>query len=243
MQPSFSPAQTLRHAWPNRITGTLVALILLVGLLDLFFVQFQWLPSEIVARSFDVSREESLGTWVSTSLALFAGIIAATLSIHLRQADRAWVAWAIIALFFVYISFDDAAKFHERLGTAMRLKVESATGTPLASWFPTWGWQIYVAPAFAAMGLWIFWFLWHELAKPMRWIIMLGFALLGSAVGLDFLEGVLYRNAESSSHLMLLAEELLEMLGITTFLYVFLVALDERIDIRIQLRTPAAAEP
>jgi hypothetical protein len=206
--------------WVRRLTIGCAALVLLVGLADYFLYYLSWSPSEIVGRSFNVGREESLGTWVSTSLSLLAGMLALVIAGRSRSVANPWIGWAIVGLFFVFVSFDDAAKFHERLGTAMRVKVERATEIPLIDWFPSWGWQIYVAPFFAAMGFYIAWFMWRSLPRQLFVFSIVGLGLMGIAVGLDFLEGVIYRQADKIGHLGILAEELLEMFGTVSFIYV-----------------------
>jgi hypothetical protein len=206
--------------WARRLTFWCAALVLLVGVADYFLYYLSWSPSEIVGRSFNVGREESLGTWVSTTLSLLAGILALAIAARSRFLGDSWIGWAIVGAFFVFVSFDDAAKFHERLGTAMRIKVERATETPLVDWFPSWGWQIYVAPFFAAMGFYIAWFMWRALPRQLFLISIIGLALMGVAVAMDFLEGVIYRQSEEVGHLGILVEELLEMCGTVAFIFV-----------------------
>lgn len=221
--------------WVRRITLFCLAVVVSVGLLDFFFYHLQWFPSEIISRSFDVGREESYGTWISTTLALFAGLAAAGIAMRFWHQSTRWecIGWTIVALFFIFVSFDDAAKFHERMGTALRVKVERATDVELASWFPSWGWQLYVAPLFAAIGLYMCWFFWRAVAPRLRIWVFLGFTLLAVAVGIDFVEGMLDRQDEQVNHLMRLTEEMLEMFGTTAFLYVFLTTLSAHVTLYI----------
>ncbi len=235
------------NVWARRLALLCVGLVVLVAAADFFLFFLGWFPSQIVARSFDISREESIGTWLSSNIALLAGLFAAAIFLHSRNHDSRAIAWgwALVALFFLYVSVDDAAKLHERLGTAFRVKYEQTTDIPLDSWFPSWGWQIFIAPFFIAYGCYLLWFLWHAVApKSHRWVF-LAFCLFGIAVVLDFVEGMelVWLQSEDALHLLQLTEETLEMLGTTAFLFVILQSLSERIGISVQDRFMATAQP
>jgi hypothetical protein len=219
--------------WVKRITLFCFACALIVGAADLFLVHLDLSPSKILARSFDISMEESLGTWFSSAQALLVGLVAAAILVHSSKHDTTFVVigWGIVALFFIFISLDDTAKFHERLGTALRLKYEQRTDIPLSNWFPSYGWQLFIAPFFMAMGVFVLWFLWNAVAAGLRIWVLVALSLFGIAVGLDFIEGLNRETMsdDSSRHLMQLSEEVLEMLGTTTFLFVFLSTLNSRV--------------
>lgn len=219
------------RSWAARFAVACAGMVVLVGLADYFLYHLGWSPSRIVARSFNVGLEESFGTWVSTTLSLIAGVAALCIAYRAKVIDEGWLGWAVIGLFFIFISFDDAAKFHERLGTAVRVKVERATETELQSWFPSWGWQIYVAPFFAAMGAYLAWFLWRVLPLRLCLFSLLGLTCMGVAVGMDFLEGVFYRQADDVGHLSILTEEVLEMFGTVCFIYIFLTTLSRYVSV------------
>ena len=225
--------------WARRLALFALGCITLVGLLDFFFYYLGWLPSEIISRSFDISRESSLGTWVSTAIALFTGLAAASVffTAYRREPLFFVAGWAIVSLFFLYVSFDDAAKFHERVGTAFEVKYEKLTDTELISWFPSWGWQLFVAPFFVAMGGYLCWFFYRVLPAPLRVWIFIGLVLFGIAVTADFVEGMLMEAEDSTLHLLRLAEELIEMIGTTSFLYAFLLVLNSRISMQISVRS------
>ena len=146
-------------AWVKRITVFWLICIIMVGVLDFFLHFLEWLPGEMLRRSFDIGTEKSLGTWISSTQSLLVGLTAAAVfaRVYERVSLKTSLGWAITALFFIYISFDDAAKFHERVGSTFQHKYEVWTDSTLVSWFPSWGWQLFVAPFFVAMGIYIFW--------------------------------------------------------------------------------------
>ena len=223
--------------WVKRITLSCAICALLVGAADLCLVYFDLSPSTIMARSFDITREESLCTWFSSAQALLAGLVAAAIGVHSRKHDSTFVmlGWTIVALFFIYVSLDDTAKLHERLGTTLRVKSEQITDVPLSDWFPSWGWQLFIAPVFMAMGVFILFFLWRVVAVGLRLWVLVALGLLGFAVALDFIEGLELEalSSYSSTHLTQLLEEVVEMLGTTTFLFIFLSTLNSRIRLQI----------
>jgi hypothetical protein len=217
-----------------------VGMVIAVAAADYFLFFRGWFPSQIVARSFDISREESVGTWLSSNIALFTGLFAAAVFMHSRKHDSRAIAlgWVLMALFFLYISVDDAAKLHERLGTAVRVKYEKIADVSLDSWFPSWGWQIFIAPIFIAYGSYLLWFLWQAVAAANRGWVLLAFCCFGMAVSLDFVEGMdlVWLQNEDAVHLLQLTEETLEMLGTTAFLFVVMLSLNERVGIILRDR-------
>ncbi len=222
-------------AWVRSITIFWVACVVLVGVMDFFFYHLELLPGEILRRSFNIATEESLGTWISTSQSLLVGVIAAAVFArsYRRFSLKSSLGWAVIAMFFIYISADDAAKLHERLGTQFRVKYEYLAQTELETWFPSWSWQLFIAPFFIAIGAYIYYFLWSALAARLRIWVTFGFTLLAVAVAMDFVEGMPNQNSDSVAHLLRLTEELLEMFGTTVFLSVFLSTLNDHITIYV----------
>ena len=210
-----------------RAAQVCAAMILLVGLLDVLFYFFELLPSKYLRRSFNIAREESFGTWVSTNISLFAGLAALVLALHSKtnNNNKMAIGWLVVGLFFLFVSFDDAAKFHERLGTTLRRRGEELTDTDLDSWFPSWGWQLYVMPFFAFMGGYLVVFLYQAVPARTRFWIYIGMGLLATAVSIDFVEGAIDRDQKDLVHLMRLCEEMIEMFGMTAFLYLFLLTM------------------
>jgi len=219
--------------WVMRITVFFLACVVVVSAADLLFVYYGLFPSRLLARSFDITLEESTGTWLSATLALFVGLVAAAIAVHGRKHDPVLfvVGWGVVGLFFAYMSVDDTAKIHERLGTLLQLKLEQSTDTPLSGWFPSYGWQLFVAPFFVAMGFFILWFCLKAVAPRARIWVLIALGLYAIAMGLDFIEGHFREMADEEfpTHLMQLTEETLEMLGTTAFLFAFLSTLALRV--------------
>lgn len=224
--------------WIKRIVFLSLASILVLAAADVLFVHFGLFPSRIVVNSFNIAKEKSLGTWLSTTQSLLVGLTALAICAHSSKHNNVAtvLGWGVIALFFLFVSMDDAAKIHERLGTAVRIKFEKQTDTEISDFFPSYGWQLFVAPLFVLMGFYIMWFSMRAVDKDLRKWVFAALALYGFAVGLDFIEGQLRDSdlADSSRHLFFLVEESIEMVGTTTFLYVFLTTLSRRVKLHMQ---------
>lgn len=190
----------------------------------------------------NITREDSLGTWFSSTQTLFVGIILMLIAYavyKLKYKKSTVWGWAILAFFFTYMGIDDAIVFHERVGSAMKREFVSYFQSSQytsggGGWFPSYSWQLFFGPFFTAMGIFILVFLWKQL-KHERLFHYVFFALgcYVIAVAMDFVEGLkhhpYYILADFLScreatvfHLSKLIEELFEMFGTTLFLIAFL---------------------
>ncbi len=220
----------------RRVLFICLTVELLILLLDLLVVYFQLIDSSSLRKIFNVAREQSLGTWFSVVQAAAVGATLLGLYwVSKLQGARPY-GWLSIALFFFYISADDAAKIHERVGGYMGKLAEAEQGTVLstiAGFTPSYNWQWVFLPFFAVAGLLILFYLWRQLTNTkLRLVIMAAFGCWVVAVGIDFVEGIdgLFESIAESlevkrytvSHPFLMLEEFLEMFGTSLFLYVFL---------------------
>lgn len=211
-------------------------------LLDLFVNWQHWSDSRAIRRMFNITREDGLAS-------LFAVIQTAVVAsvcwliyfiVRLNRQSKRRFGWLILALFFTYMMIDDGAMVHERIGTAFK-------STSKAVNFPSYTWQLVIAPFFIAMGAYMAWFIWQERNIPVKrsWLI-LAFTCLGVAVVLDFFEGV--DNAYVTlievtglresifNHFSKSLEEFLEMLGMSFFLIFFLdylAQLTDKVEIKL----------
>lgn len=230
------PGDTVRRAFLF-----LLALELAIVLLDIFVNHLGWIPVRAIRRMFNIAREDSLGTWLSSTQMLAVGLVLLLIGWARKQeAGRmsARVAgWYVLAGFFIYMGIDDAIKFHERVGTAFKVLVRAMDGPDpggVAGFFPSYAWQLVFGPFFAAMGVFVIWFLWRELktARERRYVFI-GIGCYVAAVILDFVEGLknppypVLADLFSSSvgtirHYAKVVEEFLEMFGTTWQLVAFL---------------------
>lgn len=224
-----------QRTWLRRLFLGCLAIEVFIALADIFLNEFEWLPFSPMQRFFNITREDSLANWWSASQTLLVGLSlwAIFFLARLDGATRAVTrGWAILASFFTFMAVDDGSKLHERLGSSLYDFAERSNGEPtIFDAFPSYAWQLAIAPFFVLMGLYIAWFLWRELqARRERFMVFAALSLLAIAVALDFVEGTdegIF-DVHVVEHFMKTGEEFLEMLANTVFLVLFLRVLTSR---------------
>jgi hypothetical protein len=148
------------------------------------------LHTHALQRLFNTTREDALASWFGVTQTFCVGLVAvwATLVERARRSPGGVVAgWTLVAACFLYLAMDDGSTFHERFGTWFTQRSQRGGST----WFPSYGWQVLFAPVFGSMGLFLLGFLWRQLADGTARRAVLGsIAMLGTAVVLDFVEGL-----------------------------------------------------
>jgi len=218
--PSFE-FDTVRLA--RRILIGVLALEALLLVLNYTFNFFDILNDISVRRIFNIAREQSLPTFFASLQAVAVGATAFTLW-RLQRRDAAGErGWLFVAIFWTYVGIDDNAEIHERLGSALE---RASEGSGVLSNFPSFAWQLFVAPVLAAGLLAAVIVAWRHVERG-RPLFLACLACFAIAQGFDFLEGIenLFEDWASGigaaeytvSHAFRAAEETLEMLGTTAF--------------------------
>jgi len=144
-----------------------------------------------IRRLFNTAREDGLASWFAVVQTALLALTVWALFVCARAAGATrWrqVGWLVLALFFTYMSADDGATIHERLGTTFR---ESNPDSATIASYPSYAWQLAVLPFFVAMGLFMVVFLGRELTRPRgRALVVLALFCFVIAIGLDFGEGL-----------------------------------------------------
>lgn len=210
---------------------------ILLVFLDVSINFYRYSDTGAIRRLFNMTREDGLGSWFMVLQTTVAAMVLLLISLIERERNRPskkhWY-WAILAVFFLYLSADDAAKIHERLGTLFD-SYRSEDG--IGSLFPSYGWQLAVLPFFSIAGLAMVWFLWSEIkATRARILLILAPAIMALAVSLDFIEGLEHEHPWNMytwlseywqispgtiRHFGKSTEEFLEMLSISLLLMLF----------------------
>ncbi len=187
----------------------LVVILFLLDVLAFFFY-----PKTVFGDIFLATREQTPLTWISSLAMLFIALSA--FSVYLKKKARIWYVLAIIFFFF---SMDDATYFHERVSGFF------VDNTSVLSFFPSYIWTILYLPMLAfALGAFV-WLLWKDALKHNKKAIIFALMLLGFAVFLDFLDGLVGKSSELTFcyapycnavvlHLMRLTEEVLEVVAL-----------------------------
>jgi hypothetical protein len=180
---------------------------------------------------------------------------------------RARAAWIFIGVLFIYFGIDDASEIHERVGSAIGRFVEARLDTmpvlvrSLYESNPTYNWQAFVAPVYAAAFLFSLTFCWIAFGTSglRRYIMGCGLLYAVSQFGLDLIEGLdgfearqenwaaaLGIDAYGVTHTFAVTEEVLEMAGTTLLWFAFLRYFGIRADgitLRLKRGVGTAAVP
>jgi hypothetical protein len=187
--------------------GFLAILVLVVVDLLVFF----YYPEPTLRDIFLATREQTPLTWIS-SLAMVL-IAFSCLGAYLKNKEKLWFFLAVI---FAFFSMDDATYLHERLSGFFRSKVELFSG------FPSYIWVVLYLPLLLfSLGALIY-LLWRDAGNfKNKKIVGVALMMIGVAVGLDFVDGLVERDSslvfcledrchEIVTHFFRLSEEVLE---------------------------------
>ena len=239
----------------RRIFWCALGIELLLVFLDVFVNHYQWSSLGPIRRMVNITREDSLSNWFSSFQSIMVGYVLLLIAFAVKNQmqdkyyKRKFYCWVGIGIFFIYMGIDDAIKFHERMGTSIKVLVSrsaEASGPGFLdsayNAFPSYSWQIFLGPFFIAMGIFLIWFLRKELMSHNLWYwVLVAIGLYALAVELDFVEGMKIDFIERLDnapyeriasffstedyrirHMSKTLEEFLEMFGTTIFLTVFL---------------------
>ncbi len=242
---------------PRRLFWTVflgcVAIEILFVYLDVSVNYLRGSNSGPIRRLFNTAREDSLPAWFAITQTFVVALVAwaAYVLARKRRSSRLSVyGWFAIAAFFTYLSADDGAAIHERLGSYANTLDETTVVGSAVTRFPSYAWQVLFMPIFGTFGIFILYFLWRELprwADRLRVLAALG--LLGMAVAIDFVEGLddgydwlIWRTGwslKAVQHFSKSGEEFIEMLAMTLLLVTFLGHITRAgHDVILRFRTP-----
>lgn len=231
-------------SWPRRLFLFCFCCVLALALMDIFLNYGKMIESASLRRIFNITREDGLATWFMVIQTFCAGIVLALIAVvHRSQGGSLGrsTGWGLLSLFFVYLSADDGAEIHERLGSAFKAaakETEAGAVVQAQSWYPSYDWQLVVLPFLVGAGLLMLVFLLQEFrSRGSRIVLFLAPLIMAFAIGLDFFEGLdvahplnmhtwLRETYDLSSytvsHFSKLVEESLEMCSIALLLALFL---------------------
>lgn len=176
-------------------------------------------PPELV-RLFNLNAEANVPTWFSSSLLLLCSLLLAVVGAAGRSRGNDVLSrqWVGLSLVFALLSLDEAAAIHE---TSVRpLRAMLGASGPLHFTWVVPGALFVLAFALANLR-----FL-RALPRRTRRLMLLGGALyVAGALGMEMVGGM-YQSSRAASgasyRIVMLVEEVVEMLGLVTFLYALL---------------------
>ncbi|MHC5113931.1 MAG: hypothetical protein ACYTGP_05830 [Planctomycetota bacterium] len=195
-QPAEEPAllKLRRDRFPLLLLLTCFAIELLIYFLDYGFNYCRWIDRGSIRRLFTTTIEDGIASWASQTQTAFVAMTLWFLFFVLRaKGVSRWqlLGWAILAAFFSYMSLDDGAKVHERVGSELRRYVEEQSDWEMKKYFPSYSWQFFILPLFAAMGVFMLGFIWFQMKDlKSRILLLTAIGMLATAVAIDWVEGL-----------------------------------------------------
>jgi hypothetical protein len=179
-----------------------------------------------LARIVDLNSEVSVPKWWQVSLMLVASALLAHIAALSRRAKlRDWRWWAALSAVFLYVTVDEAAAIHEVLIRPFQRMIGVFSGPWAAAW-------VYPVAIILLVAVIVFARFYFRLPRRIRSLFALALLVFViGAAGFEFLQWattgawVLPAPAELSFAGLVVAEELLEVVGVTIFITALLIHL------------------
>lgn len=200
-----------------------------------------------VARQFDLKEEATVGVWYSSFLLLLTALaaLAASQKPLRREADtrRVYRTWCATSLFFLFVSVDETALIHEKVGTVISMlagPIPGLTDHPGVNGIMAW--VVVGVPVAIACAAGTLYLAESVLAanRCSKRFALAGITCYLCVVALEILEAQLMRWRAARSVQGVL-EEGLELLGTTLFLFGFIEYLRSGISSSSELATSSCA--
>jgi hypothetical protein len=167
---------------------------------------------------FSVNLEESIPTWYSTLILVFASVLLSVIAFAKRASrDRYALYWLGLTLLFLYLSMDESAAIHEILSDPLQMAF-NATG------YLAFGWQIVAVPLVILFALLYVRFLFHLPPCFRNLFVVAGVLYAGGALVVEGISANQYSISGVTFTYLAIAtvEETLEMLGVVVLIYALL---------------------
>ena len=240
---------------PGRVFLFCLLFELLLVALDAFINYGRFIDIGPMRRLFNITREDGLATWFMVIQTFLAGLVLWLTALVQRNRSVSksnWLSWGFLSGFFIYMSADDAAEIHERVGSTfkelLQTNAQETSSTLLVQMqgqFPSYDWQLVALPLLAGAGLFMMLFLLTEFKnRKSRVILLSAVGIMAITVLLDFFEGLdqghawnlhgwiresLTLSEYTVRHFSKAIEEFLEMCSISLLLMLFIAHLIDRV--------------
>lgn len=217
---------------PLRVLKLLFTSIFTLSLISLTASFFKYVTSplpgnqvNILMTFFYFDKEYNLPTYFS-SIILFTAAALLGYIFHLKSGRKDSYSryWAVLSLGFLFMSIDEYVGFHEILNIS--LQENTNLSTSLSGWlyFP---WVIAGTGVVIAVGLLFYRFLLHLNPQSRKQFLLAGLLYVGGGIGFELVGGYLtanYGGRETFFYsLVSHTEEILEMAGVSYFIYALLL--------------------
>ena len=232
-------------------TKILKVLLLTVALLAVLHVGASIIlvndPSMDIATAsffqlFNMDNEVSIPTWFEQMLLAVAGTVALLIAYCARQkesANREWRYWLGLGLIFVGLSIDEGAGVHELFGSVVSFFTGDLSGTIF-----NFSWVIAGILFVGAVAAVVVRFIFALPRRTYMYLFLSAALFISGAIGAEMFGGYHASNIgwDFSYSLFVLLEEVLEMTGISIFVYALLDYATSN-NMKLTLTRSEAAEP
>jgi hypothetical protein len=220
----FGPVATRRVLIGLLVAVSLIALLAVAAAIVRNVVSLEEaLPGgTVLQQQFYVDNEINVPTWYSSTLLLASAFLAGFIALVDSQNRSRCRRWVGLAAMFVVLSMDETASMHETVNSTLR----DAFGFGGVWYF---AWLVPGVVAVAVVGFVYLGFVWRLPRRTRRIVVVAGVTFLVGAVGMEMVGGV-WADAHGVENLryglMTSLEEVLEMLGVSLFIYGLMVHLE-----------------
>lgn len=213
---------------PKEVLQTLASIIAVLLLADVagILLESVWAYesrlTRLVVHYFSSNGESNIPAFFSSVLLLVASGLLFLLNRQLRvQApDQYTRHWFILGCIFLFMAIDESTQIHERVADFVRPRLATDLSGMLH-----WAWVVPYGVLTLAVGAYFLGFVLRLPRYTRNLIILSGALFVVGALGLEFIEGYLYKRYglyHLYNRILYCIEELLEMSGVALFIYTLL---------------------
>lgn len=171
----------------------------------------------ILMTFFYFDKEKNIPTYFSSIILLVAAVLLGYIYLlKSRTKDDYYQYWGFLGLGFLFMSIDEYVGFHELLNLSLQERTE------LSGWFYN-PWVIVGIGVVVMVGLLLYRFILNLKASIRRRFLLSGIIYVGGAIGVELLGGYItdyYGGRETFLYAAVShVEEVLEMVGVSYFIY------------------------
>lgn len=214
---------------PNWLACLLAGAVLILGSLS---IAGHLLDSKHLLLIFELDAEGNVPSWFSSLTLLGCAVLLGVIGKAKREVGDPYVRhWSVLAVLFLYVSLDEAAKLHDWLNVLLTAAFHPSG----VLHFP---WVLPAAAALVGLALAYRRWLFHLPGWVRTRFLLSAVIFLAGALGCEVLEGF-YVNGTSDPTIAYVLithiEELLEMTGVVAFLHsLMLYASDQQIALSVE---------
>ena len=175
------------------------------------------LQARFIDRFFNFNGENNFPSFFSTLLLLFASVLLFFVYTHVKEESRTRKEWMVLGVVFAFLTLDENIQIHETISKFTRPLISDDFSGLLY-----WSWVLPYFLFSIAIALYLLKFV---LALPhitRNLFFLSAFLFISGALGLELIEGYVYKSYGLNhlyNQILYCVEELMEMAGVTIFIY------------------------